>query len=40
MVFRGVAKGEGKGAHPPSVLPQYNTHWYVPVCLLEVSISL
>ena len=31
-----------RGGHPfpVSVLPQYNTYWYVPVCPLEVNISL
>ena len=28
----------GARSIPLSVLPQYNTHWHDPVCLLEVNI--
>ena len=37
----GVGGGRGSGPIPRlSVLPQYKTHRYIPVCLLEMNISL
>ena len=36
---RGVARGGPRPPPPLSVLPQYNTYQYIPVCLLQVNIT-